>query len=241
MRWYQTAWGIALLGLGSLVFLGVLVFGTITIKYLWQIKHGQGSLLQQQIYGGFSKNKDTSSPLSTGPGSSSLLAENVPYLGSPTAPTTIVVFGDFRCPNTKNAMPILKQLAGKYGYKVKIIFRDFPGESIHPGATRLAQIGTCAYEQGKYWNVSDYLFSKQDSLPVYLSPTDISDLAGATDLDLEKLKQCMDSSLTSQKVNRDYADGFKFDVGGTPTFFINGQKVEGVVPFDAWEKVIKQL
>lgn len=239
MRWYQTAWGIALLGLGGLALLALIVFGTFTVKYWWQIKHGQGIALQQQVYGGFDRSvkgnrgeKADQSILETG---------DFPFLGNPNASTNIVVFGDFRCPNTKNAMPILKQLAGKYGYKIKIIFRDFPGESIHPGATRLARISACAYEQGKYWSVSDYLFAKQDILPVYLLPTDIADLAGATDMDLEKLKQCLDSSATAQKVNRDYADGFKFGVGGTPTFFINGQKAEGVVPFEAWEKVIKEL
>ena len=241
MRWYQTAWGIALLGLGGLALFGALVFGTITVKYWWQIKHGQGSLLQQQVYGGFSKSIGASSSGASNLGVSSLVVENLPYLGNPSAPATIVVFGDFRCPNTKNAMPILKQLAGKYGYKVKIIFRDFPGRSIHPDADRLARIGVCAYDQGKYWNVSDYLFSKQDSLPVFPAPADIADLAGATGLDLEKLKQCLDSSATAQKVNKDYADGFKFGVAGTPTFFLNGQKVEGVVPFEAWEKVVKEL
>lgn len=240
MRWYQTVWGIALLGLGGLVVFGVVVFGVITIKFWWQIKQGQGASLQQQVYGGFtsvqggnqSKEKVDMAVLA---------AENSPYLGSPNAPTTVVVFGDFRCPNTKNAMPILKQLAGKYSNKVRFVFRNFPAESIHPGANKLSQIGTCAYEQGKYWNVSDYLFSKQDSLPVYLLPTDIADLADTTGLDLDKLNTCMNASATVIKVNRDYADGFKFGVGGTPTFFINGKKVEGVVPFDAWEKFVKGL
>ena len=228
-----------MLGLGGLALLALVVFGVITAKFWWQIKQGQGNLLQQQVYGGFDRsvkdNKGEKADVAV------LTAENSPYLGNPNAPTTIVVFGDFRCPNTKNAMPILKQLAGKYGYKIKMIFRDFPGESIHPGATRLAKIGACAYDQGKYWPVSDYLFAKQDSLPIYLKPADLADLANATDMDLEKLKQCLDSSVIAQKVNRDYADGFKFGVGGTPTFFINGQKAEGVVPFEAWEKVVKEL
>ena len=166
---------------------------------------------------------------------------DVPFLGNPNASTTIVVFGDFRCPNTKNAMPIIKQLAAKYGYKLKVIFRNFPGESIHPGATRLAQIGVCAYSQGRYWQASDYLFAKKDDLPVYLASGDIAALAGATGLNLDKLNKCIDSSAAVIKVNRDYADGYRFGVGGTPTFFINGQKIEGVVPFDAWEKFIKQL
>lgn len=240
MRWYQTLWGVVFLGLGGLAVLGVVVFGVVTTKFWWQIKNGQGNSLQQKVYGGFtsiqggnqSKEKVDRNILETG---------DFPFLGNPSAPITIVVFGEFRCPYTRDAMPILKKLMGKYGYKIKMIFRNFPAESIHPGATRLSQIGVCAYDQGKYWNVSDYLFAKKDSLPVYLSPTDIANLAGATGLDLNKLNQCLDSSATAIKVNRDYADGYRFGVGGTPTFFVNGEKAEGVVPFDAWEKYVKEL
>ena len=238
MRWYQTSWGIALLGLGGLALFVAIVFGAVTIKFWWQIKQGQGSLLQQ-TYGGF----DRSVKDNNGAKADRSVLENgdFPFLGNPNASTTIVVFGDFRCPNTKNAMPILKQLAGKYGYKVKLVFRNFPGESIHPGATRLAYVGVCAYNQGKYWQVSDYLFDKKDELPVYLSAEDIAVLADKTDLDLGKLNQCLDSSAASIKVNRDYADGFRFGVGGTPTFFVNGQKIEGVVPLEAWERFVKQF
>ncbi len=226
-----------MLGLGGLVFLAAIVFGTVTIKFWWQIKQGQGNLLQQQVYGGFDRSVKDSKRVKVDRN----ILENgdFPFLGNPNASTTIVVFGDFRCPNTKNAMPIIKQLAGKYGYKVKLVFRNFPGESIHPGATRLAYVGVCAYDQGKYWNVSDYLFAKKDDLPVYLSPADITALAGETSLDLSKFNQCLDSSSASIKVNRDYADGFKFGVAGTPTFFVNGEKIEGVVPWEAWEKYVK--
>lgn len=220
--------------------LATVVFGVITLKFWWQIKNGQGNSLQQKVYGGFTsiqggnQNKEKVDR-------NTLEAGDFPFLGNPNASTTIVVFGEFRCPYTKDVMPIVKKLMGKYGYKIKMIFRDFPAESLHPGATKLSQIGVCAYDQGKYWSVSDYLFAKQDSLPVYLALGDIADLADATGLDLDKLQQCMGSSLTAQKVNRDYADGYQFGVGGTPTFFINGQKVEGVVPFDVWEKFVKEL
>lgn len=239
MRWYQTAWGVALLGFLTLVVLGGAVFGAITVKFWWQIKQGQGNLLQQQVYRGF----DRSVKDNKGQNVDRAVLENgdFPFLGNPNAPITIVVFGDFRCPNTKNAMPIIKKLADTYGYKVKLIFRNFPGESIHPGATRLAYVGVCAYNQGKYWNVSDYLFAKKDDLPIYLLSADMAALASETDLDLGKLNQCLDSSAASIKVNRDYADGYRFGVAGTPTFFVNGQKVQGVVPWEEWEKLVKNF
>jgi protein-disulfide isomerase len=240
MRWFQTTWGVALLGLGGLVIFTVLAFAGITIKYWWQIKHGGGDLLQQQVYSGFTalQNRNQNSEKVD---RKILESGEFPYQGNPNASTTIVVFGDFRCPYTKEEWPILQRLISTYGYKIKLIFRNFPAESIHEGTTKLAQIGACAYNQGKYWGVHNYLFIKQDELPVYLGAEDIVSLARETGLDLDKLKKCLDASTTAIKVNRDYADGYKFGVGGTPTFFVNGKRLEGVVPWETWEKFVKQL
>lgn len=240
MRWYQTAWGVALLGLGGLLLFTVLGFGAITIKYWWQIKHGRGDVLQQQVYNGFtslqSRNQNSEEV-----DRNALENGDFPFLGNPNASTTIVVFGDFRCPYTKEAWPTVEKLANIYGYKIKVIFRNFPAESIHTGTTKISQIGACAHSQGKYWSVHNYLFAKQDSLPLYLNPEDVANLASDTDLELDKLRKCLDSSATAIKVNRDYADGYRFGVGGTPTFFVNGKKLEGVVPWATWEKFVKQF
>lgn len=239
MRWYQTAWGVALLGLGGLAVFGVVVFGAVTFNFWWQIKHGGGSLLQQ-TYSGFTSaqgiNQNAEQVDRT-------VLENgdFPYLGNPNASTTIVVFGDFRCPYTKEEWPILQQLVSQYGYKIKLIFRNFPAESIHPGTTKLAQVAVCAQAQGNYWGVHNYLFTNQANLSTDLSPSDVATLAAANSLDVDRLNKCIGSSAASIKVNRDYADGYRFGVGGTPTFFVNGQKVEGVVPFAVWEKYVKEL
>lgn len=230
-----------MLGVGALVLLAAIIFGSVTIKFWWQIKHGQGSLLQKQVYGGFSSSKGINGGVYQQVDRNILETGDYPYLGNPNASTTIVVFGEFRCPYTKEEWPILQKLVNQYGYKIKLIFRNFPAESIHPGATKLSQIGICAYDQGKYWNAHNYLFAKQGSLPEYLSPDDVAALANDTGLDLEKLHTCLDSNSTGVKVNKDYADGFRFGVGGTPTFFVNGEKVEGVVPFETWEKFVKEL
>ncbi len=240
MRWYQTSWGIALLGLGGLVLLAAIVFGVVTIRFWWQIKQGQGSFLQQEVYGGFTSAQGVNSGVEKV--DRNILENGVfPFLGNANASTTIVVFGEFRCPYTKEAMPIIKQLIDKYGYKIKVVFRNFPEVTLHQGTEKLSEIGSCAYAQGKYWEVSDYLFAKQADLPVVLGSQDMTDLAGATGLDLIKLNQCLNSGQASIKVSRDYTDGYRFGVGGTPTFFVNGQKVEGVVPFTAWEGIIKQF
>ncbi len=240
MRWYQTAWGVLLVGLGGLAVFALVVFGVMTVNFWWQIKHGGGSVLQQQVYSGFTSAQGVNQ--NTEQVDRNVLENgDFPYLGNPNASTTIVVFGDFRCPFTKEAWPILQQLVNQYGYKIKLIFRNFPAESIHPGTTKLSQIGACAQAQGNYWGVHNYLFANQTNLPVNLTPGDVAALASANNLDLDKLNKCIDSSAAATKVNRDYADGYRFGVAGTPTFFINGQKIQGVVPFSAWESFVKGL
>ena len=247
MRWYQTIWGIALLGLGSLLLIGIIIFAVVTLRYWWQIKNGGEALAPQPVYSGFDRQRtaDTGEPvdrtiLETG----GYVKDELPFLGNPDAPITIVLFGDFRCPNTKKAWPILQRLLGKYGSsKVKLIYRQFPGESIHPGANKLSQIAMCAYNQGpeKYWAVHNYLFNKQADLPVYLTAEDLTGLANDNGLDISQLNSCLNSSATLVKINRDYADGVRFGVAGTPTFFINGQKIEGVIPWEVWDGFVKQF
>lgn len=241
MPWYKTTWGVVLLGLLALLVVGASVFSVITIKFWLQIKKGNGNLLQQQVYNGFDRQKQNTKGEAID--RNVLEKGDFPFLGNPNAPITIVLFGDFRCPNTKNAWPILQRLLGQYSYKVKLIYRHFPGESIHPGANKLSQIGVCAYAQGqdKYWGVHNYFFTNQDSLPTYLSASDISSLAKDVGLDAAKLNECLSSSEALVKINRDYADGVRFGVGGTPTFFINGQKIEGVIPWEVWDGFVKQF
>ena len=110
MRWYQTVWGIVLLGLGSLVLVGAVVFSVVTIKFWWKIKHGQGDLLQQQVYGGFNRDPKAVGYEEKKIDRSTLESGDFPFLGNPNASTTIVVFGDFRCPYTKEEWPILQKL-----------------------------------------------------------------------------------------------------------------------------------
>lgn len=246
MRWYQTAWGVALIGFLALVILAGTIFGIITAKFWWQIKQGQGSFLQKEFYGGFTPLQGGKTPTqgrgsdrSVGVDRNALENGDFPFLGNPGAAIKIVVFGDFRCPNTKAAWPILQKLVNTYGYKVKLIFRNFPVESTHPGANKFAQIGVCAHEQGKYIQTHDYLFTNQLNLPAYLSALDLAALAKDTSLDLNKLNKCLADNNTLIKVSQDYAAGFKYGVAGTPTFFINGQKVQGVVPWEAWEELVK--
>jgi protein-disulfide isomerase len=129
----------------------------------------------------------------------------------------------------------------KYGNKVKLIIRNFPAESTHPGANQLADIAMCAYEQGYYWPFYDWAYEQQDNLAENLSDEEIDSLAGQFGWEAGKMKTCLANPNVKVTVNKDFADGYRFGVGGTPTFFINGEKIEGVVPFSAWELFLNNV
>ncbi len=234
LRWYQRFSGIMLVGIfASVVVFVLLVVGAMGYYY-WQIRHGNGQVLFEKFYGGFSADVKNSNVVNN-INRAELEISNAPFLGSNNPKVTIVEFVDFKCPNCKAEAPILRQMMQKYGNKVKLIIRNFPVESTHPGTNQLANIAMCAYEQGYYWPLHDWLYAEQDNLDNNLTDEVIDSLAYKFGWEANKMKSCLANPNVKVVVNKDYADGYRFGIGGTPTFFINGEKVEGVVPFSAWE------
>jgi len=159
-----------------------------------------------------------------------------PVLGDPKAPVTIVSFEDYQCPFCKRSFdqtfPLLKKEYIDTG-KVKYVYRDFP-LSFHPQAQAAAEAGECADDQGKFWEYHDALFQNQQSLSSAL----YSQLAGQLGLDVEEFDQCLQSGKFTQEVQNDFAYGSSVGVSGTPTFFINGIKLVGAQPYQAFKQVI---
>lgn len=238
-KWYQKWWGVVFIGVGALVLTVVVIFAVITARYWWQIKHGGAAALEKQFAGSFSVSE-------AGQGFGGLSTIDRSQLenpasqtvGRPGAPTVIVEFADFKCPNCRAADPILDKVMQQYGYKTQLIVRHFPADSLHPGATEVGHLVHCAGEQNAFWGVADYIYARQDELPVPLTSDWVAAIAAAGGIDASALATCMQSDSTKEAVDRDYFDGLRFGVRGTPTFFVNGKKVEGVIPFEVWEQVL---
>ncbi len=164
-----------------------------------------------------------------------------PFLIRSSGPITIVEFMDYKCPFSKAAAPIMDQIVAKYGSKVNIIVRNFPGESKYPGSKELSKFAFCAFRQNRFLKVYDYLFEHQEELGQPLTNDEISVLAQNLDLRVSELKTCFNDQATAEKVYADLSDGVEAGVRGTPTFFVNGQKVEGLVPFESWERYIQSF
>src|SRR5437868_8562593 len=78
--------------------------------------------------------------------------------GAEHAPVTVVEYGDFECPNCKQAAPAVKLLLDRYAGRVRVAFRHFPLEEVHPHALHAAQAAETAGAQGKFWEMHDLLF-----------------------------------------------------------------------------------
>ena len=163
-------------------------------------------------------------------------AEGAPFKGPPSAPITIVEFSDFQCGYCKRVLNVLNQVLEHYPDKVKLAFRDFPIVNIHPQAQKAAEAAHCAAEQGKFWEYHDLLFERQDDIPTI----NFSEPAKALGLELKSFQACLDSQKYKEKVERNYADGVKAGVSGTPAFFINGRLVSGAQPLEAFKAVVDE-
>jgi len=159
-----------------------------------------------------------------------------PSKGPATALVTIVEFSDFQCPFCAEAVPILKQVADTYGDKVRIVYRDFPIDAIHPQARKAAEAARCAQEQGKFWEYHDKLFANQQALGVEA----LNKYTEEVGLNGNAFAACLSSAKVREAVERDIQDGQKAGVGGTPTFFVNGRPFVGVPSFDIIRTVIDE-
>lgn len=236
LPWYRTGWGVVFATIAVFLLTTVLIFVVITVRYWWKITHGQGEMLRRQFAGNFTTSVAGSA--STQIDVKKLVTSDDPFLGRPGAPVVIVEFVDFKCPNCKQAAPIMRDLAKQYGYTAHIILRDFPAESIHPGATQLSEIAYCAQRQGRFWEIHDVLFAEQEQLTTPLAPEQLKRLADQAGADYSKLTMCLAAPETTEEVKRDYLDGITLGVRGTPTFFVNGEKVEGVVLLETWKNYV---
>jgi len=159
-----------------------------------------------------------------------------PFRGPATAPVTIVEFSDFQCPYCKQVVPTLAQLLSRYGEKVKLVFRDFPIDGLHPQARKAAEAARCAHDQGKFWEYHDALFTNSPSA----NPEQLKTYAQRVGLDLPSFERCLGGGSHAAAVQKDIEEGTRLGVTGTPAFFVNGELISGAQPLESFVRVIER-
>ncbi len=156
-----------------------------------------------------------------------------PMKGPAKAPVTIVEFSDYQCPYCGRAEATVLEVLKKYGDKVRLVYRDYP-LAMHQNANVAAQASECAKEQGKFWEMHDAMFANQSKL----TQPDLLETAGSLKMDKDKFKACLDGGKYKDEVQKDFDDGQKYGVTGTPTFFINGIPVVGARDVNSFADLI---
>jgi protein-disulfide isomerase len=139
-------------------------------------------------------------------------------LGATHAPVTVVEYGDFECPNCKQAAPGMKLLLERFAGRVRVVFRHFPLEEVHPHAMLAAEAAECADAQGKFWEMHDLLFDNQ----LHLKLKQLHDYAERIELDVGRYAAELSEHVHLQRIREHIESGRRSHVRGTPGFFVNG-------------------
>jgi protein-disulfide isomerase len=164
--------------------------------------------------------------------SAQIQMSGAPSLGDANAPVTLVEYSDFECPVCRNLHDVLRGMLPNYAGKVRVVFKDFPLEQLHPWARTAAIAGRCAYQQDPkaFWKMYDFIYDNQELISAANAWTKMADYAGESALDTAMFKSCMASPDAGAAVNASRANGEKLEVNSTPTVFVNGRRLIGADP-----------
>lgn len=167
-----------------------------------------------------------------------------PIKGNKDAKVTIVEFADFRCPFcekffTDTEPKILKDYVDTG--KAKFVFRNYA--FLGPASTVAANAIECANDQGKFWEMYDYLYKNQppeSDITMYTTDGLTTGAATAVGLNTDQFRSCLDTNKFDKNQAADLAEGQSIGVSGTPTFYINGVQLVGAQPYASIKAVIDQ-
>jgi len=157
---------------------------------------------------------------------------DAPSLGDSKAAVTLVEYSDFECPVCRSLHDVLRGMLPNYASKVRLVFKDFPLEQLHPWARTAAIAGRCAYQQDSnaFWKMYDFIYDHQEIISAANAWTKMMDYAGQSGLDAEAFKGCMASPEPGVAINASRANGQQLEVNSTPTVFVNGRRIVGADP-----------
>ncbi len=169
--------------------------------------------------------------------------QNRPARGPADAKVTIVEFSDFQCPFCSRGYQILEeQVMPEYEGKVRLFFKHLPLKSIHPWAEGAALATECAAQQSAdgFWKMYHALFKGQRELNQDNLKAKVTEFAKSAGLDEATFVQCYDGRTALPRVEQDLAEAAAVGANSTPTFFINGRRLEGAQPLENFKAIIDE-
>jgi protein-disulfide isomerase len=161
--------------------------------------------------------------------------EQAPARGAAQPKVTVIAFLDFQCPYSARASQTLSDIAKEHADEVAIVFRHRP-VALHRQALAAALAAEAAREQGKFWQMHDLLFARQE----HLDAASLETYAKELGLDLAAFRRSLADSSGKRHVDADLQLADRFSVVGTPTFFVNGRSFRGSQPASVWRELIEE-
>jgi protein-disulfide isomerase len=143
-------------------------------------------------------------------------------LGDSHARVTLVEYGDYECPNCKQAAPAVKIVLKKYSGEAAFVYRHYPLEEVHPHALLAAESAEAAAGQGKFWAMHDLLFAHQSHLKAH----DLRRYAQMLELDMVRYDAEIAENIYLQRIREHEESARRSGARGTPTFFLNGKLLD---------------
>ena len=150
-----------------------------------------------------------------------------PTRGPVDAPIVFIEYTDFQCPYCDRVQPTIDALRERYGDKMVHVFKHLP-LPMHQQAGLAAEASLCAGDQGKFWELHDWIFANKNNL----SRDTLVTQAETLGLDLEAFSTCLDAGTHRGHVQADTAEANSFGIRGTPGFVVNGRVVTGAQPLE---------
>lgn len=147
--------------------------------------------------------------------------------GASNKGVTLVEYGDFQCPACKSFYPLVKQIKKVYGDDITFQFMHFPLTQIHPNAMAAARAAEAAGSQGKFFEMHDLLYENQEAWSQLSNPVEtFESYAQQLELNLDQFKADVASAQTGAIINADIKSAQGVGASSTPTFVLNGQRLE---------------
>lgn len=164
-----------------------------------------------------------------------------PSFGAPGAPVVMVVYSDFQCSFCKEEAKVLRQqVASAYPEQVRVYFKDFPLEQIHPWARPAAIAGRCIFRQKPtaFWEYHDWIFENQGNVTTENLKDKVMEFAKTKGLEPVQLGGCMYTKATDAEVTKSMTEARALGINSTPTVFVNGRRLVGQVPWPQLKSII---
>lgn len=161
--------------------------------------------------------------------------------GNASSSVVVMEYSDFECPACRAYYPIMREIMTEFKDQATFVYRHFPLISIHPNAEFAAQASEAARKQGKFWEMHDLLFEKQEewSDEVNVKPM-FESYAKLLGISVEQFKSDMASPEVKNFVAAQRVHAVKSGLRGTPTFFVNGKQIENPNSFDQFKSIMRE-